>query len=60
MKKTYEEWLEENEDELRIADAESGADRELDYDEEALREKQYFEYLKGIDILSHESKEKFN
>jgi hypothetical protein len=41
----YEEWLAVYDEELKIADAETGADRELDYDEETLRERQYEEYL---------------
>lgn len=43
----YEEWLDLHGPELDIADAESGADRELDYDAELKRERQYEEYLKG-------------
>ncbi len=43
---TYEEWLGEYDDELTIADAESGADREVGYDAESIRENQYDEYVR--------------
>ena len=41
----YSEWLERNEEEPSIANAESGRDRELDFDPEAYAEKMYALYL---------------
>jgi len=38
---TFEEWLEENEEELNCLFAETGQDRELDFDREAVEEKFY-------------------
>jgi len=42
--KEFDEWYEENEDEIYISAAESGADRELDYDAEAYAERMYDQY----------------
>ena len=41
----YEEWFGVYEDEINIELAESGADRELDFDPELEFEKRYEEYL---------------
>ena len=41
----YEEWFGVYEDEINIELAESGADRELDFDPELEFEKRYQEYL---------------
>ena len=43
---TFTKWLEGNEEELYIMAAESGADRESDYDAEDYAEAKYSEYLK--------------
>ena len=43
----YEAWAETYEEELYILAAESGADREYDFDEDRFYEKQYEEYLKA-------------
>lgn len=43
---SYDQWLEINEEELYISAAESGADREYDYDAEAYAEACYEEYCK--------------
>ena len=43
---TFEEWYEKNEEELRIMFAETGMDRELDFDIENELEKLYEKYLK--------------
>ena len=46
MKKmTYEEWLDSHEEELFIKFAETGMDRELDFDMELEIEKEYEKYL---------------
>jgi len=42
--KDFDTWYEENEDEIYISAAESGADRELDYDAEAYAERMYDQY----------------
>jgi len=44
MKLTYDQWLLHNDEELTIADAESGADREAGYDWDSKREEQYEKY----------------
>lgn len=41
----YEEWYDLNEDEINIELAESGADRELDFDSEREFNKRYEAYL---------------
>jgi hypothetical protein len=46
---TYDQWLEMFGEDLDIADAESGADRELDYDFDTRREAQYAEDMKAWD-----------
>lgn len=48
----FEDWLAVNEAELAIADAESGADRELDYEHsyESIRERKYAQYVRGFII----------
>ena len=46
VKLTFEEWLATNEDESMIAAAETGADRELDYNAELYLEKCYDAYLR--------------
>lgn len=43
----FEDWLENNEEELTIECAETGADRELDFDFERFCEYRYEEYLKN-------------
>ena len=45
IKLDYEAWLDVYGEDLDIADAESGEDREMDYDPETKREQQYEEYL---------------
>ena len=46
MKKlSYEDWYEANEEEIAIELAESGADREMDFNSEAEYEKRYEKYL---------------
>ena len=45
-KMTFEEWLDLNEDELNIYFAETGMDRELDFNIENELEKLYEKYLK--------------
>ena len=45
---TFEEWLDLNEDECNIYFAETGMDRELDFNVENELERRYQEYL-GID-----------
>jgi len=45
QKMSFEEWLNANEEEVTIYAAETGADRELDYDREKLQERLYEEYL---------------
>lgn len=47
-KLSYEEWYVENEEEIYIELAESGADRELDFDSEREFEKRYEIYLEKI------------
>lgn len=44
---TFEEWMEVHDEELSIADSENGCDYELDFNQEALRERQYEEYAKN-------------
>jgi|LULM01.1.fsa_nt_gb hypothetical protein len=46
IKMEFEEWLEKNEEELGIMFAETGMDRELDFNPEDEFEKQYEKYLK--------------
>ena len=41
----YEEWYAQNEEEINIELAESGADREMDFDSELEFDKKYQEYL---------------
>jgi len=41
----YEEWLEVNEEELTIKYAETGEDREMDFDLEQALERDYEKYL---------------
>jgi hypothetical protein len=43
---TFKEWYEQNEEELFIEFAETGADRELDHDPERICSDRYEEYLK--------------
>ena len=43
---TYEEWYEKNEEELYIKFAETGMDRELDFNVENEMEKEYFKWLR--------------
>jgi hypothetical protein len=45
----FEEWYEENYDELRIEAAELGLDRDLDFDFETWVEKKYFKLCKEND-----------
>jgi hypothetical protein len=45
---SYEAWLDLHWDELQISDAESGADRELDYNPDRIREKKYQKYLEAF------------
>jgi len=47
---SFEKWLENNEEELRIKYAETGADRELDFDLERADEDEYKLYLKNMDL----------
>ena len=42
---TFEQWLDKEGPELDIEDAESGADREYDYDRAERRERQYEAYI---------------
>ena len=42
----FEEWVEQNEEELEIKFAESGADREMGFDLEEELENEYEKYLK--------------
>lgn len=44
----FDQWLEANQEELDIKAAETGADRELDYDSDAFYEKEYEVYLKTL------------
>jgi len=44
--KSFEDWYNENEEELSIECAETGADRELDFDFDQLSEDRYEIYLK--------------
>jgi len=44
--KDFEEWYEENEELLDIYAAESGADRELDFDSERFAEDMYDQYVR--------------
>lgn len=44
----YEIWYEENYDELTIAAAERGCDRELDFDWDRFIEREYEAYLGGL------------
>ena len=44
--KSFENWYIENEEELDIKFAETGADRELDFDFKTFTEKRYEDYLK--------------
>ena len=46
VKMEFEEWCEKNEEELYIMFAETGMDRELDFDLEDEIEKRYEKYLK--------------
>ena len=43
----FERWFDENEERLSIEAAETGADRELDFDFESFCEHKYSEFLKG-------------
>tara|TARA_R100000458_G_scaffold54123_1_gene56904 strand:- start:359 stop:562 length:204 start_codon:yes stop_codon:yes gene_type:complete len=45
----YKEWLYVHEDDIMIELAESGADRELDFDLESEIEKRYVQYCKDFD-----------
>lgn len=45
MKLEFEEWYDQNEEELLIHAAESGADRELDFDLDSYFESKYNKYL---------------
>ena len=47
MKIAFEEWCEKNEEELSIMFAETGMDRELDFNIENELEELYEKYLKG-------------
>ena len=47
MKIAFEEWCEENEEELSIMFAETGMDRELDFNVEDEIEKEYLKYING-------------
>ena len=47
---TYEQWLDANEDEAGITFAESGADRELDFDPERELERMYEEYVARVEM----------
>lgn len=49
---SYEHWYEQNHEELDIACAESGADRELDFDKEAYFEQKYEEYVKEFENVT--------
>ena len=44
---SYEEWYEKNEEELHIKFAETGMDRELDFNVEDEIEKEYLKYING-------------
>jgi hypothetical protein len=44
---TFEKWCEKNEEELHIMFAETGMDRELDFDAEREIEEYYQRYLEG-------------
>jgi hypothetical protein len=44
---SYEEWYEKNEEELHIMFAETGMDRELDFNVEDEIEKEYLKYING-------------
>ena len=44
----YETWIEQNNDNLYILAAESGVDREYDFDEDRFCEEQYEDYLKAV------------
>jgi len=43
---TYEEWCDKHEEEINIELAESGADRELDFDPEREFENRYDDYIR--------------
>ena len=45
----YKEWLYVHEDDIMIELAESGADRELDFDLESELEERYVQYCKDLD-----------
>ena len=45
---TFEEWYALNEDEVNIELAESGADREMDFDSELEFEKRYEQYYANL------------
>jgi hypothetical protein len=44
----FEDWILKNEDDLYIEAAETGADREYDYDSEKFYEEQYTIYLESL------------
>ena len=48
-KLNFDEWFSLNEDRINIELAESGADREMDFDAELEFESRYDEYLNSID-----------
>jgi len=54
MKKlTYDEWYGENQDRIYIELAESGADREMEYDPEEEFNQRYQEYLNTKSIMKN-------
>ena len=46
-KLNFDEWLNENYNDLNCEAAESGMDRELDFDRDLFEERKYDEYIKG-------------
>jgi len=46
---SYQNWYDQNEEEIIIKLAETGADRELDFDSELEFDKMYEEYLKSFE-----------
>ena len=55
MELTFEEWCEVNEDQLTIIFAETGADREMDFDREAEELARFDLYIKGYKMNEKDS-----
>ena len=51
---SFEEWYEKNEDEINIELAESGADREMDFDSELEFNKRYEKYYESFESFEGE------